>query len=49
MAMQESNLVFTGSEVNDIRVIGFFLVTLLLIVALVGLDFEAKVSAKVKV
>ena len=34
---------FTGSQTNDIRVIGFVLVTLLLIVALVGLDWEAKV------
>jgi len=35
---------FTGSRVNDIRVVGFILVTLLLLVALVGLDFEAYVS-----
>ena len=37
-------MTFTGSQINDIRVIGFGLVTLLLIVALVGLNFEAKVS-----
>ena len=35
---------FTGSNpTNDIRVVGFCLVTLLLIIALIGLDWEAKV------
>lgn len=35
---------FTGSDpTNDIRVVGFGLVTLLLIIALIGLDWEAKV------
>ena len=35
---------FTGSNpTNDIRVVGFGLVTLLLIIALIGLDWEAKV------
>ena len=35
---------FTGSQINDIRVVGFIVVTLLLMVALIGLDFEAYVS-----
>lgn len=36
---------FTGSDpVNDIRVVGFCLVTLLLVIALIGLDWEAKVN-----
>ena len=35
---------FTGSNpTNDIRVVGFGLVTLLLLIALIGLDWEAKV------
>ena len=35
---------FTGSDpTNDIRVVGFGLVTLLLLIALIGLDWEAKV------
>ena len=40
----EYTVVFTGNRTNDIRVIGYILVTLLLVVALVGLNFEAKVS-----
>ena len=40
---QEYGHVFTGSRINDIRVVGFVLVSLLLVVALIGLDWEAKV------
>ena len=38
-----SGLEFTGSADNDIRVIGFAVVSLLLVIALIGLDWEAKV------
>ena len=34
---------FTGSPENDIRVIGFAVVLILLAIALIGLDWEAKV------
>ena len=34
---------FTGDRTNDIRVIGVMLVILLLIIALIGLDWEALV------
>ena len=40
---QTSELEFTGSTENDIRVIGFAVVILLLAIALIGLDWEAKV------
>ena len=41
---QDSNLSITGSsQTNDIRVIGVVVVLLLLGVALIGLDWEAKV------
>ena len=35
---------FTGSRINDIRVIGIMIVLVLFLVALIGLDWEAKVS-----
>ena len=35
---------FTGSRTNDIRVVGILVVLLLFAVALIGLDWEAKVS-----
>ncbi len=39
--LQEFNVSFTGDRMNDIRVIGVMLVIILLIIALVGLDWEA--------
>ena len=33
----------TGSQINDIRIIGILVVILLLVIALIGLDWEAKV------
>ena len=41
--LQASDLTFTGNTENDIRVIGFAVVILLLGIALIGLDWEAKV------
>lgn len=35
---------FTGARINDIRVVGLILVLLLCGIALIGLDWEAKVS-----
>lgn len=34
---------FTGMKINDIRVVGILLVILLFGIALIGLDWEAKV------
>ena len=41
--LQGGGLSMTGSVENDIRLIGFVVVILLLIIALIGLDWEAKV------
>lgn len=42
--VQSNNAVFTGDVANDVRVIGLGVVILLLIVVLVGLDWEAVVG-----
>jgi len=42
--VQSNNAVFTGSVANDVRVIGLGVVILLLIIVLVGLDWEAVVG-----
>ena len=47
MILQANDSTFLDSSdsgVNLIRVVGFIIVTLLLIIALVGLDWEAKVG-----
>lgn len=50
VCLQEcDSCVFTGSKVNDIRVVGCMLVILLFLIALVGLDWEAKVHVRVRV
>lgn len=43
LPLQGGGLSMTGSEENDIRIIGLVVVILLLIIALIGLDWEAKV------
>ena len=44
MLQQDNGAVFTGTVDNDVRVIGLGVVTILLVIVLIGLDWEAVVG-----